>query len=251
MSFISPIGSPFIELQQVESTNNYAIGALHAGMAQHGTAVFAHHQTAGKGQRNKQWLSNANENIALSIIIKPSNIALSQSFLFSMATAIAVKSFLKTYVGDGLTVKWPNDIYWRDRKAAGILIENIVRGTEWKWSVVGIGINVNQTTFYDLDVKAVSLKQITGKNYNPLILAKELCTYLEEAFILLQNSPEQIATLYKNSLYKLGESVRLKIGPRLFNAIIKDVSEIGQLVVQHTMEERFSVGEVEWMANEP
>ncbi len=250
MSFAPTIGIPFIELQQVESTNNYAIGALHAGMAQHGTAVFAHHQTAGKGQRNKQWLGDAKQNIALSIIIKPHGVSLSQAFLVSMAVAVAVHDFLKTYAGDEVKVKWPNDIYWRDRKAAGILIENIVQGSEWKWSVIGIGINVNQKSFYDLASKAVSLKQITGKDYVPLILVKELCTYLEEAFVLLQNSPQQVVGLYKNNLYKLGECVRLKKGPRLFNAIIKDVSDVGQLVVQHATEEWFNVGEVEWMVTD-
>ena len=71
MPFAPIIGIPFIELQQVESTNNYATGLLHAGMAQHGTAVFTHHQTKGKGQRNKQWQSDAGKNIALSVINKP------------------------------------------------------------------------------------------------------------------------------------------------------------------------------------
>lgn len=250
MSFTSTIGFPFIELQQVESTNNYAIGTIHAGMAQHGTAVFAHHQTAGKGQRNKQWLSDANKNIAMSIIINPDGFFLSQSFLFSMAVSLAVQSFFKTYAGDDVKIKWPNDIYWRDRKAAGILIENIVQGAQWKWSVVGIGININQSNFDELQTKAVSLKQITSKDYEPVVLAKELCADIEKAFSLLQKSLPLIAGIYKNNLYKLGEYARLKAGPRVFNGMIKDVSDMGQLIVQHGVEEQFAVGEVEWITDD-
>ncbi|HVF80480.1 MAG TPA: biotin--[acetyl-CoA-carboxylase] ligase [Flavisolibacter sp.] len=248
MSFTFTIGTPFIELQRVESTNNYAIGALHAGMAQHGTAVFAHHQTAGKGQRNKQWFGEAGKNIALSVIVKPDSSSLSGSFLLSMAAAVAVQEFFTTYAGDEVKVKWPNDIYWRDRKAAGILIENIVQGTEWKAAVIGIGININQVSFEGLQTKAVSLKQITGKAHEPVVLAKELCTYLSNSLAVLKTSPLQIMTSYKSCLYKKEETVRLKKDNRVFNAVIKDVSVMGELIVHHATEERFSVGEVEWQS---
>ncbi|RYF81428.1 MAG: biotin--[acetyl-CoA-carboxylase] ligase [Chitinophagaceae bacterium] len=113
------IGNPFLELQQVESTNNYATGAVHEGMAQHGMAVFAHHQTKGKGQHNKTWISDAGKNIAMSVVLQPPGLSLSQSFLISMATAVAVNSFFATYAGSETKVKWPNDLYWRDRKAGG------------------------------------------------------------------------------------------------------------------------------------
>ena len=157
MSSTFLIGNPFIELQQVESTNNYATGAVHAGMAQHGTIVFAHHQTKGKGQHNRAWLADEGKNIAMSVILQPPGLALSQSFLISMATALGVQRFFSHYAGSETKVKWPNDLYWRDRKAGGILIENIVQGSEWKASIVGIGININQTAFENLENKAVSL----------------------------------------------------------------------------------------------
>jgi BirA family biotin operon repressor/biotin-[acetyl-CoA-carboxylase] ligase len=241
------IGIPFIELLQVKSTNNYATGLIHAGMAQHGVAVFAHHQTAGKGQRNKQWQGEANKNIALSIIIKPACLTLSQSFLFSMAVAVATHRFLLNYIGEETKIKWPNDIYWQDRKAAGILIENIVQGEDWKWSVTGIGININQTIFDNSKFKAVSLKQITGKEFKPILLAKELCGFLERSFTELQNSPTDILIRYKKNLYKLNEAILLKKGSRTFTAFVKEVTTSGQLVVQSAIEEVFDVGEVEWV----
>jgi len=241
------IGNPFIELQQVESTNNYATGMVHEGMAQHGMVVFAHYQSKGKGQHNKTWLGEAGKNIAMSIVLQPPALALSQSFLISMATALGVQRFFSNYAGSETKVKWPNDLYWRDRKAGGILIENIVLGSEWKAAVIGIGINVNQTGFEGVDQKAVSLKQITGKEHNPVELAKELCKHLSEAYTVLQMLPQQIMEDYRNHLYKLNETVRLKKGSRVFDATVKNVTSLGELIVQHATEERFMVGEVEWV----
>lgn len=241
------IGQPFVELQQVESTNNYATGLVHAGMAQQGTAVFAHHQTKGKGQHNKQWVGEAGKNIALSLVLQPPGLALSQSFLISMATAVGLRRFYAAHAGNETKVKWPNDLYWRDRKAGGVLIENIVQGNDWKAAVVGIGININQTAFDGVRNRAVSLKQITGRDHNPLELAKELCGFLSDAYTVLQKLPSQIMEEYKKHLYKLNETVRLKKGSRVFDAVVKDVTAMGELVVQHAVEERFSVGDVEWV----
>ena len=158
MSALNPIGQPFIELPTVESTNNYAMGLVRAAMAQHGTAVFSHEQTKGKGQRNKNWLSSKNQNIAISVIVKPGKLSSSELFVLSMMTAVGVHEFLCRYAGDEVKIKWPNDIYWRDRKAAGILIENIWQAGHWEFAVIGIGINVNQSDFGKLGKKAVSLK---------------------------------------------------------------------------------------------
>ena len=146
-----------------------------------------------------------------------------------------------------LCIKWPNDIYWRDRKAGGILIENVIKGNEWKYAVAGIGLNINQTDFGELNNRAVSLKQITGKSYDPLHLAKELCTCINEVCLNLFNDNKAIVSQYRNLLYKKNERVRLKKDNRVFEAIIKDVTLDGRLVVTTSVEEEFSVGEVEWV----
>ena len=148
MSSLNPIGTPFIELHTVDSTNNYAMGLVHAGMAQHGTAVFAHEQTKGRGQRNKAWVSEPGANIALSVIFQPPAFSTSQLFMISKLVATAVLNFFNSYATTDTSIKWPNDIYWRDRKAGGILIENMVNGSTWNWAVVGIGININQVNFF-------------------------------------------------------------------------------------------------------
>ena len=246
MSSLNPIGFPFIELHRVDSTNNYAMGLVHAGMAQHGMAVFSHHQTKGRGQRNKNWVSDANSNIAITVVLEP-HLSTSQIFLVSKMVATAAVRFFNRYAIDNTSIKWPNDIYWCDRKAGGILIENVIQGAAWKYSVVGIGININQTDFGYLKNKAVSLKQITGNNFDPVSLAKELCDILDTQFDQLTFDLNAVMREYRSNLYKLGQKIKLKKGNRIFEAIMKDVTDTGQLIVQHAVDESFDVGEVEWM----
>ncbi len=247
MSSYNPLGTPFIELPSVDSTNNYAMGLVRAGMAHHGTAVFAHEQTKGRGQRTKEWSSEGGKNIAISFIIEPELISTQQIFFLSMAMAVGTLNFFNNLTGNEALIKWPNDIYWRDRKAAGILIQNIWQGNSWKYAVVGIGINVNQVEFGLLGTRAVSLKQIKGKEENPLHLARELGNYLEDSYQLLKNDPAAIATLYRKQLYKLNQPVKLKTENRIFEAVIIGVSDLGQLEVNTDKTERFDVGEVEWI----
>ena len=246
MSPANSIGFPFIELYKVESTNNYAMGLIHAGMAQHGTAVFTHHQTKGKGQRNKQWISNPNENIILSIIVKPFGLKLNELFLLSMSVAIGLQRFFGKYANDQTKIKWPNDIYWRDRKAGGILIENVIQGEEWKYAVIGMGLNINQIDFGDLP--AVSLKQVTGKNYNTIEMAKELLDFLQQSFNELASDKTGIIDNYHKDLYKWKEKIHLKNKNENFEGILKGVNPEGMLIVEHRHKEKaFKVGEIEWI----
>lgn len=247
MSSPNAIGQPFIELLSVESTNNYAMGLARAGMAQHGTAVFTHEQTKGKGQRTKEWFSQKDMNIAISILIEPGDLKVSELFSLSMMAAVSVRQFFLRFVKEDMKIKWPNDVYWCDRKAAGILIENVWQGSEWKFAVVGIGININQTDFGGLNPKAVSLKEITGKHFEPVAMAKELCNILEEQYQVLICDPAQIIQQYKTYLYKLNEQVKLKKDNRVFQAKFTDVTTTGQMIAHHAIEEKFDVGDVEWV----
>lgn len=246
---IQTIGTPFVELQSVDSTNNYAREQIHAGMAQTGMAIFTHEQVAGKGQRGKVWVSQKDVNIALSIIIAPQSLKVAQQFQLSACVAVALHQFFKTYAGDDSKIKWPNDLYWQDRKAGGILIENIVGSSgNWEWAICGMGININQTSFSPDLPNPVSLKQITGKDFKVVSLAEELCNCLNEKFQELINSGfESIYNQYIQLLYKLNETVILKKENRVFEARIKSVSPEGKLVVQHAIEEEFNFGEVEWV----
>jgi BirA family biotin operon repressor/biotin-[acetyl-CoA-carboxylase] ligase len=258
-----PIGTPFIEMQSVDSTNNYALSQVHAGslpdrqsLVQHGTTFFAHEQVAGKGQRGKAWATEKGANIILSIVIKPAPLLLTQQFQLSATVAVAVHKFFSRYAGTDTKIKWPNDLYWQDRKAGGILIESVVGNDEpanWKWAVAGIGININQTSFPAELQNPVSLKQITGHDFDTVILAKELCSILEEKYCELINEGfTAIYAEYLLHLYKKNELVKLKKENRVFEAIIKTVLPTGRLVVEHSIEEDpiaigFNFGEAEWV----
>ena len=261
----NPIGMPFIELQSIDSTNKYAMGIVHGihlpdgqDEPQHGITIFTQEQTAGKGQRGKNWVSEKDVNIALSILLNPYPLRIQDQFRLSICIAVSVHEFFSKYAGDATTIKWPNDIYWRDRKAGGILIENVIGGANskvksqksktWKWAVVGIGVNINQTAF-PLDLpNPVSLRQITGKNFQPVELAKELCLIIDKNYQLLINGKfEALLNTYHDHLYKKDEKVKLKKDSRVFETIIKGVSETGQLITQHSTEERFEFGQVEWI----
>lgn len=258
-SSVYTIGTPFIELQSVDSTNNYALARAHAGLAQHGAAFFAHEQTAGRGQREKYWASEKDANIILSLILKPDKLQLHQQFQLSACIAVAVHDFFSKYAGAESKIKWPNDLYWRYRKAAGILIENSVSTAQlaiglasgesnWQWAIIGIGININQTTFPEALQNPVSLKQICGKTFDTVQMAKELCRIIDIYYHqLLKGGFQNILDLYNRQLYKKDEVVKLKKGNRIFEATIKAVSATGQLITQHAIEERFDFGEVEWV----
>ena len=241
------IGSRLIRLQQVDSTNNYATGLVHAGMAQHGDAVITHAQTKGKGQRNRSWESASGENITLSLIIDP-KMHLRDAFLLSMSVAVGVRNFLNSLTNVGaIKIKWPNDIYWNDRKAGGILIENVISGDLWKYAIAGIGLNINQEDFGALNEKAVSLKQITKQDHDIYKLAEQLCAFIEESYKQLHLNPDQIIAGYHEHLYKVEEDVSFRKDNRVFTATVKKVSSQGALILQHGIEERYMVGDIEWI----
>ena len=259
-SFQQPIGMPFIELQTVDSTNNYAFSQIHAGLAQHGTAIFAHEQTAGRGQRGKKWVSPVGSAIALSLVIKPAPLALTQQFQLSACVAVSVLEWFKTYVDENVKIKWPNDLYWKDRKAGGILIESLVNSPEslvrsqeptvgsWQWAVIGIGVNINQDSFPPDLPNPVSLRQITGQRFDTVEMAKELCIVFDRWFErLIREGFESIYEKYISSLYKRNEKVKLKKGSRVFEATVKSVSTDGKLIIVHGVEEEVDFGAVTWM----
>ena len=252
-SGIHSLGTPFIELQSVDSTNNYALAQIHAKLAQSGTCYFAHEQTSGKGQRGKTWATERGMNVIMSIVLKPGFLQPIQQFQLSACVAVATHQLFRKYNGGALKIKWPNDIYWQDRKLGGILIENIIRshepgGASWDWAVVGIGININQTNFASDLKNPVSLKQMTGKSFDQTDLAKNLCMSVDYFYKkLMNNEANVIHEMYGDHLYKKDERIKLKKGNRIFSAIVKGVTPTGQLIVQHSIEEQFDFGEIEWL----
>ena len=242
------IGEPFIILPTIDSTNNYAKGLIREGLAKDGMVIFTEEQTQGRGQKNNKWESKKGENIILSAIIDAPLLSIQDQFQLSCATALACCDFFSKYGGDETSIKWPNDLYWRDRKAGGILIENVIKGTNWEKAVVGIGININQTVFNQMKNNPVSLKQITGKSFDVLQMAKELCNFLEKRYYELRKGMfETHLKLYNQRLYKHNQQVMLKKGEELIPTTIDCVNKEGNLLTHNQLQRIFTHGEVEWI----
>ncbi|MBC7850562.1 MAG: biotin--[acetyl-CoA-carboxylase] ligase, partial [Chitinophagaceae bacterium] len=160
--------------------------------------------------------------------------------------------FFKDWAGPDMTrIKWPNDLYWQDRKAGGILIESISGSAGPDKSLlfaVGIGININQTIFDPKVRNPVSLKQITGKTYDIVELGKTLCKHLEKWY----HAPvEDVHAAYNAVLFRRGGRVRLRKDLIVFDTTIVGVSPSGHLVTQDPLEREFLNGEVEWLLDPP
>ena len=257
-----PIGHTFTELNSVDSTNNYAMAKVHAGLAFPGSVFFAHDQFAGKGQRGKTWAAEPGENIMMSIVLQPRFLTISRQFELSACIAVSCHDFLTRYLTHKVYIKWPNDLYWGDRKAGGILIENIIGATptdktqdhapnaSWNWAVVGIGININQIQFPGDLRNPVSLKQVTGKTFDTIALARELCDCIEKRYAQLQQEGFGILLHdYNSVLYKNNQPVQLKKDNLLFETMINGVNAAGQLQTQDNMKRTFEFGEVEWIVD--
>lgn len=233
---VPPIGHSLQILPSVDSSNNYAMGQLEAGLAQHGSVYLALEQWAGKGQRGRPWITRPGENIMMTVVMDPAGLEPAQGFYVSAAVALACYDFFKKEAGvDDTRIKWPNDIYWQDRKAGGILIETQIGKTErgdtgWKWIVAGMGINLNQGVF-DASLKnPVSLKQITGKTFDLMAMSTNLCSCLEYWYrILIRKDFDTIHRAYNDALYKKGALVKLQYRNEILETTIFGVNAEGKL----------------------
>jgi BirA family transcriptional regulator, biotin operon repressor / biotin---[acetyl-CoA-carboxylase] ligase len=235
-----------IELESVDSTNNYAMARIHEGMASGGLLILARHQWAGKGQRGKTWVSEPGENLIMSLVMEPFPLKLTQQFLLTAAVALAVLDLVKGVYERNWKIKWPNDIYWNDRKAGGLLIESVVTGQAWRWAVIGIGMNLNQSDFPADIPNPVSLNQITGVRYEPAALARKLVPKILEQVAILRQNPDHILNGLNESLYKRDQVISLKKNGELFVTTLKAVDANGMLITEDGI---YHLGEVEFLVS--
>ena len=186
------LGAPLIELSTIDSTNIYAMDQIKQGLAESGSCYTADFQTNGKGQHGRVWESSKGQNLLCSYILELNTLDALKNWTptdqigFSAAIALGARAFFAAFAGSETKIKKPNDIYFSDRKAGGILIENLVRGKEWTWTVVGIGINMNQSSFSLASVNRVSsnpisLQEITNKSWDLKQMQQHLSESLSNA----------------------------------------------------------------------
>jgi BirA family biotin operon repressor/biotin-[acetyl-CoA-carboxylase] ligase len=186
------IGAPLIELSTIDSTNIYAMAQIKAGLAKSGSCYTADFQTNGKGQHGRVWESSKGQNLLSSYILELNTLDALKNWTpadqigFSAAIALGARAFFAAFAGSETKIKKPNDIYFSDRKAGGILIENLVRGQEWTWAVIGIGMNINQTEFSPAALNSVSsnpisLQEITNQSWDIKKMQQHLSEALNDA----------------------------------------------------------------------
>ncbi len=249
---LPPIGHSFKVFASIDSTNLYAMNRIREGLAVHGEAFYALEQTKGKGQRGRKWWSAPGENLQMTVVINPLQLTTSQAFRLSATVACAVHDFLTKHSSPGWSIKWPNDLYRGDRKAGGILIENVFQANQWTWAVIGIGININATVFPSELSNPTSLKIVAGQDYDVEAIAKDLCNMLDHRFSQLADGGwKNILADYNRALFGVGHVHRLKIGAATAAYEIKRVDEQGHLVAGQHGEYHFRFGEVEWILPPP
>jgi BirA family biotin operon repressor/biotin-[acetyl-CoA-carboxylase] ligase len=244
------IGSEVIFKDSLESTNNFASGLLKKEALPEGTIVFTDYQTAGRGQQGNTWESEAGKNLLISIILYPVKIKPEDQFDISIAVSLGVLDFIKIFVRGG-SIKWPNDIYAADRKIAGLLIENSLLNNSIVHTIAGVGLNVNQIEFPRYVPNPVSLKMITGKDYDLRGSLKQLLLNLDLRYRQLMSKKIQLMrNEYISSLYGFMEwrSFRTIYRGPIYGRIV-GITQSGQLIVENEDEtiSNFSFKEIEFI----
>jgi BirA family biotin operon repressor/biotin-[acetyl-CoA-carboxylase] ligase len=218
-----------IKIKEADSTNHWLKAESEKQILGEGTVVVAGFQTAGKGQRGNRWESEAGKNITCSMILYPEFLPAKQHFLLSEAVALGLKDAIEQYF-QPVEIKWPNDIYFQDRKIAGILIENELTGQTIGKSIVGIGLNVNQEQFSDAAPNAVSMKQIFEEEINiDMLLEKMINAILLRYNALKAGNIESLVSAYHNSLYRKSGYYLFSDKNSQFSAKIERVADDGFL----------------------
>jgi len=246
-SFFS--GQKFITLKSISSTNDYLkVELSKSAPFNEGTVIMAEEQSGGRGQSGNRWLSEPGKNLTFSILLKPSFLSPLQQFNINIVICVAIYEALYPLFGDELAIKWPNDIYVGDLKLGGILIENILQGNDWKDSIVGIGINVNQEDFFGLK-NACSIKELLHREYILTDLLYDLCKSIEKHYFQLKNQGiTDLELIYKGALYGLNKVRKFNLDGVSVEGKIIDVADDGQLIVDFNGHSaRFNFKEIEFV----
>lgn len=224
------IGKNIIHLSEVDSTNNYANQLLRQSVINEGDIVITDNQQLGKGQRGNTWFSEPKMNLTFSLILKPKFLQVAQQFYLTKAISLSIVKVLKHYLDKNISIKWPNDIYVENKKIAGILIENTLAGSAISSSIVGIGINVNQSDFGEINATSLINERLQKFDLNEVL--EELCKTIEQHYIKLKTNHLIFDTEYLTYLMGLNEMRGFEISNKKISGSIKGVNKIGQLEVE-------------------
>ncbi len=221
-----------IVLEETESTNNYANRLISEGEVANGSVVLSYYQKSGRGQRGNTWESAPGKNLLASIILFPKFLPPGRQFYLSKITSLAIVDLLREHTRK-ITIKWPNDIYVSNKKIAGILIETSVLGNQFHSAVAGVGLNLNQEIFSSELPNPVSLKLLTGSDFE----IAETAIQLRDIFMkwyqkLEKRNISEIDTAYHENLFRMNEWAVFQKDESRFEARIVGTGEYGQLILE-------------------
>lgn len=218
-------------VRETVSTNSLLREWMGEEKVPEGSVVVADFQTAGRGQIGNVWESEAGKNLTFSVALYPTCVAANRQFVISQIAALGVKETLDAYTG-GVTVKWPNDIYWGDRKICGMLIENDLAGHDLRSSIIGIGINLNQEVFRGDAPNPISLIQIIQREVDrEEVLDRFLSIFYGYYLSLSRGEGEGIGIRYQAALYRGDGYHRYRDGEGEFEARIHGIASTGHLLL--------------------
>ncbi len=246
------VGQNLVTLKEVDSTNTFLKNlASNSKPLPEGTVIMAENQYAGRGQQQNRWFTEAGKNLSFSILLKPTFLLLNDQFALTQAISLGVAKALSHVTGEGIKIKWPNDIYYNNRKLGGILIENMVQGAQINNSVIGIGLNINQEQFPEYLPNATSLRQILHRDYDLKALLSEICGCIEAYYLQLKaGKAAEIKQEYLSFLFGLNETRNFRSNGEMFEGRITGVTERGLLKIQSgEIENEYNLKEVEFLIN--
>lgn len=220
-------------LPEINSTNTYLSGLLRTISLPEGSVIRTDYQTAGRGQKSAVWESEAGKNLLLSFLFYPSFVSPKDVFLLNKTFSLGIYDFIEKWLQNSVTIKWPNDIYWKNKKVCGILIENTINASTISHSIIGMGININQRHFSADLINPVSFFQIKNNEYNLEELFNSLCSCLEVRYLQLKN--DDIKTIdkdYQSALFSFGEWKNYESAGIRFEGCILGVDENGKLMIE-------------------
>lgn len=231
------IGKIVIELDRVDSTNDFAFRLLAESSPEEGTVIRTREQYAGRGQNENRWHTESGRNLILTVVLYPRFLPPDAQFLLNKCIALGILDFLAGRIPQDdpcpPSIKWPNDLYLGNKKVGGVLISHRIMGSLLDCSVVGVGLNINQEIFPAELPNPVSLKLATGREYDLDATFSELCSCLSLRYTALKSGDHvQTDSAYQASLLGYGAWRQFTTNSETFEGMITGVDDMGQLLIK-------------------
>ena len=239
----------YIHLEQIDSTNAY-LQRLQSECDIRKWVVSADMQTAGKGMGSNSWESEVGKNLTFSLALDVSFLPAEKQFLLSEAVPLGIVEVLdKLLPVEKLSIKWPNDIYYENRKLAGILINSTIKASMMDISIIGIGLNINQMQFQDWPTHPISLQQITGMVYDLLPLMEQIAEHIIIKVEQLKSDPMTIEQDYLKRLFRYRTWADYEVGGKVLRLLMTGIDPFGrlQLVDEQQTSYTFDIKEIKFV----